>query len=424
MSTESQREEALLSPYRVLDMTEGGYMVGGKILGDLGADVIKIEPPGGSPSRNIGPFYKDIYNPERSLFWFAYNTNKRGITLDTAKADGQDSFKRLVETADIVMESFEPGYLDSLGLGYQSLSEIKPEIILTSITPFGQSGPYAHYKATDIVTMAMGGSMYLCGDPTRAPLRVGYPQAQLHGGAEGAAASMIALWHRLMSGEGQHVDVSTQLCIIQTLMNATAFPHLHKEDLVRRGDRMKAGFTAVRPIFPTKDGYISFMPVAGYVGTASMRAMVDWMKEEGMAPDWMKEKDWESWDILQVALSLDGQKELDAQEEAFVKFFPTHTTQETYEEALKRRILIAPCSTIEHIVANPQLIDRGYFAEVEHPELGATLTYPAVWGKLAETPIGIRRRAPLIGEHNEEIYEKELGMPKDRLILLKQAGVI
>jgi len=129
--------EQLISGYRVVDLTEGGCLVGGKILADLGTDVIKIEPPGGSSSRNIGPFYKDIPDPEKSLFWFAYNANKRGITLDITTADGQALFSRLVKTADIVLESFELGYLDSLGLGYRHLSQVRPEIILTSITPFG-----------------------------------------------------------------------------------------------------------------------------------------------------------------------------------------------------------------------------------------------------------------------------------------------
>ena len=132
-------------------------MVGGKVLGDLGADVIKVEPPGGSPSRNIGPFYHDIPHPEKSLFWFAYCGSKRGITLDITKADGRALLARLAETADIVLESFAPGYLEGLGLGYQALSQINRALVLTSITPFGQEGPYAHYQATDIVSMAPWG---------------------------------------------------------------------------------------------------------------------------------------------------------------------------------------------------------------------------------------------------------------------------
>jgi len=151
-----QKTETLLGGYRALDLTEGGFSVCGKVLGDLGVDVIKIEPPGGSPTRNMGPFYKDIPHPEKSLFWFFLNLNKRSITLDMETADGQDIFKRLVKAADFVLESFEPGYLDKIGLGYPALEQINPRIILASITPFGQTGPYAHYKAPDLIVWALG----------------------------------------------------------------------------------------------------------------------------------------------------------------------------------------------------------------------------------------------------------------------------
>jgi len=172
----------VLGPYRILDLTEGGCMVGARMLGDLGADVIKIEPAGGSPSR-IAPFYKDIPHPGKSLFWFAYNMNKRGITLDISKVDGQEIFKRLVRSTDIVMESFEPGYMNQLGLGYADLSKIKPDLVVTSIIPFGQSGPKAQYKGSDLTAWASGGYLYICGDPDRALTWVSFPQASLLAGA-------------------------------------------------------------------------------------------------------------------------------------------------------------------------------------------------------------------------------------------------
>ena len=142
----SGKEEAFLAPYRVLDLTDERGLFCGKILGDLGADVIKIEKPGGDPVRNIGPFYHDIPDPEKSLFWFAFNTNKRGITLNLEAHDGREIFKRLVKSSDFVIESFEPGYLAGLGLAYSALREINSRLIMVSITPFGQTGPYAHYK--------------------------------------------------------------------------------------------------------------------------------------------------------------------------------------------------------------------------------------------------------------------------------------
>ncbi|MCP4683980.1 MAG: CoA transferase, partial [bacterium] len=183
--------------FRVLDLTDEKGHLCGKILGDFGADVIKIERPGGDPARNRGPFYKDIADPEKSLLWFAFNTSKKGITLDIASNDGQDIFKRLVKTADLVIESFEPGYLDRLGLGYADLEKIKPDIILTSITPFGQTGPHAHYKATDLVGVATGGLARILGDLGRAPVRMSCePQAYCQAGVHGAVGSMVAIYHR------------------------------------------------------------------------------------------------------------------------------------------------------------------------------------------------------------------------------------
>ena len=166
----------MLGPYRVLDLTEGGCMVGGKILADLGADVIKIEPPGGSKSRNIGPYYKDIPDPNKSLYWFAYNTNKRSITLNIEAADGRELFRRLVKDADIVMETFPPGYLGNLDLNYDKLCATKPDIIVASVTPYGQTGPKAHYQGSELTAWASGGCLYVMGDPDRPPVWISFPR--------------------------------------------------------------------------------------------------------------------------------------------------------------------------------------------------------------------------------------------------------
>ena len=180
--------QKLLSPYRVLDLTDEKGLLCGKILGDMGADVIKIERPGGDSARQLGPFYHDDPDPEKSLYWFAFNTNKRGITLNIESADGLDVFKRLVKSADFVVESFAPGHMDRLGIGYRDLEQINPGVILVSITPFGQSGPYVErlYKDTDMILWALGGMMAICGDPDRPPNQISFPHAYLHGGAEAA----------------------------------------------------------------------------------------------------------------------------------------------------------------------------------------------------------------------------------------------
>lgn len=157
----TENQDSLLYPYRILELAGEKCFLCGKILGDMGADVIKIEPPGGDPARSIGPFYQDRPDPERSLYWFAYNANKRGITLNLESEEGKELFKELVKTSDAVIEGFPPGDLEGLGLGYEDLCRLKPNIILTSISPFGQDGPYRDYKGSDMVCWAMGGMMYI-----------------------------------------------------------------------------------------------------------------------------------------------------------------------------------------------------------------------------------------------------------------------
>ena len=156
------KSEGSLSPYRVLDLTDEKGFLCGRIFAEQGADVVKIEPPEGDPARKVGPFYQNIPDPEKSLFWFAYNAGKRGITLNINSQEGQDIIKRLVKTADFLVESFTPGYMEGLGLGYRELEKINPRLIMASITPFGQTGPYAHWKGPDIVPWAMGGYMWMC----------------------------------------------------------------------------------------------------------------------------------------------------------------------------------------------------------------------------------------------------------------------
>ena len=203
-------KEAPLSGYRALDLADERGCFCGKILGDFGVDVIKIERPGGDLARNIGPFYHNIPHPEKSLYWFAFNTSKRGITLDIETSTGGEIFLRLVKGAYFVIESYRPRHMQGLGLGYEVLSQINPRIIMTSITPFGQTGPYRDYQATDLILMALSGLMFTTGDPDRPPLRISVPQAYLHGGVNAAVGTLIAHYYRELTGEGQLVDVSIE----------------------------------------------------------------------------------------------------------------------------------------------------------------------------------------------------------------------
>ncbi|MEE9491309.1 MAG: CoA transferase, partial [Dehalococcoidia bacterium] len=214
---EEKEKPPMLDRYRVLDLTDDRGALCGKTLAELGADVIKVERPGGDPSRNIGPFYQDTPDPEKSLNWFAFNLNKRGITLNIETKDGQEIFKKLVKTADFVIESFSPGYLDKLGLGYSALSEVNPRIILTSITPFGQTGPYSNYNASDLITMSMSGYVYICGDSDRPPVRFSSDQSYYQASLQASVGTLIAHHYRELGGEGQHVDVSIQESMVWTL---------------------------------------------------------------------------------------------------------------------------------------------------------------------------------------------------------------
>ncbi len=414
--------ESCLGPYRVLDLTQGGCLLCGKILSDLGADVIKIERPGGDPTRFVGPFYKDIPDPQKSLFWFAYNCNKRGITLDIESADGREIFKRLVRTADFVIESFAPGYMDSLGLDYSALSEINPRLIMASITPFGQDGPYAHYKASDLITWAMSGFMYLHGDPDRPPVWISFPQGSLAGAADCAAAVMIAHWYRETTGEGQYVDVSVQESAINMLWKVTTWWDIARVNTVRSGDVWQIGSVLIPFCYRCKDGYVSLHLLGGGrpSNVASSAALVRWMDEDGMAPEWLKSFDWvNEFDTAKIT-----QEVVDPVAGTVANFFLTKTKKEIMERALRDRIIVAPVNTAEDIWRNPHLTARDFWIKVEHPELGESLPYCGPFAKMSTTPLKIRRRAPLIGEHNEEVYEQELGLQREELLFLKQSHVI
>lgn len=413
-------EPQMLSAVRVLDLTrEEGYLCG-RILGDLGAEVIKIEPPNGDPGRRFGPFYRDIPHPEKSLHWFAYNANKKGITLKIESADGQEIFRRLAAKADVVVESFPPGTMDQFGLGYEALSRINPAIVMTSISPFGQSGPYAHFKASDIVLMAMGGFMYTCGEPDRAPLRIGFPQAYLFAGSEGAAGTVMALYHRFLRGEGQHVDISAQHSLTGTSTgHGTSFWHMERMILSRAG-KYRVGLSAhakQRQLWPCRDGWVSFQVYGGQAGERSNRAIVEWMDREGFANDDLRAKDWGKFDMHQAT-----QEIMDRIEGPIAEFFLSHTKKELDEGAMKRGLMLYPVCTMADIRHNPQLQARNFWADVVHPELPTSITYPGAWAKCSTHRMPFRR-APLIGEHNVEIY-RELGLSDQELSALKQAGVI
>lgn len=413
---DKKTNDLLLSPYRALDLAnEKGYFCG-KIFADLGMDVIKVEPPEGDPGRNIGPFYRDIPDKNRSLYYFAYNTNKRSITLNIETKDGQEIFRRLVRTADFVIESFAPGYLDEIGLSHSVLTGINPRLIMVSITPFGQTGPYQDWKASDIVAIAMGGLSYKTGSPDRPPARVSVDQAYVMAGAQAAMGAMIAHYYREASGKGQHVDTSMQESVVLSALTVPQAWDLERFIWPRMGGFMPRSGKRVRRLWPCKDGYIAWRLFGGGLGVKT-RALVEWMDSEGQAEELTK-VNWEEVDYLGAA-----PEEFERWQSLFGKFFLTHTKAELCREALAKGIVLFPASTPRDLLEDPQLKARDYWTRVKHPELESTVIYPGPLYKSSEISWDIRR-APLIGEHNAEVYEKGIGLSKEELAILKHGGVI
>jgi crotonobetainyl-CoA:carnitine CoA-transferase CaiB-like acyl-CoA transferase len=416
------RNAGLLSPYRVLDLSNELGFLCGKILGDLGADVIKIEPPGGEPGRRLGPFYGDQPDPEKSLFWFGFNNNKRGITLNLESAKGRELFSQLVAKADFVMETFTPGYLDGLNLGYTTMSKINPRLVLTSITPFGQTGPYSKFKASDIEIMALSGCMSLTGDPDRPPLRVTFPQSYGWTGSYAAMGALIAHYHREQTGEGQQVDVSAQACLLWAFSHAHTFWDLNRHVEKRAGSFMTGRSITgakMRVFWPCQDGYLNFIIYGGEAGRRTNQALVEWMDSKGMAPDFLKQKDWKTFDIAQVS-----QEEIDRMEEPIGDFFKGVTKAEFFKEVVKRQMLGYPVASVKEIFADPQHEARHFWQTIEHPELQISIDYPGGFARFSDGACRIWRRAPLIGEHNQEIYGQELGMSPAEIAELQKQGVI
>jgi crotonobetainyl-CoA:carnitine CoA-transferase CaiB-like acyl-CoA transferase len=416
----------MLSCYRILDLTDEKGFICGRALSDFGAEVIKIERPGGDPSRHIGPFYHDTPDPEKNLFWFAFNANKKGITLDIEKPEGQELFKKMVKSADVVLESFAPGYLDKLGLGYNALSQINPGIILTSITGFGQEGPYRDFKDPDIVVRALGGMVYTVGYDDRPPLTPGYHQTFLPGAMYGAVGTMIALTQRASTGKGQHVDASAQQAMVIICSAEIEGPWaLFRQILTRHGRaravvQLKGGAVFYNPLlWECKDGDIAFNLMLNQTSARTNQSMMETIKQEAIDIGFLANWDWnkKAWKDMTL-------EQANKTVAIVGEFFKKHTKAELLQLAIDKRFQLGPSNDAEDILRHPQLEARGFWKEIEHPELGTSLKYPG--GAVVSTQgyCGIRKRAPLIGEHNAEVYRELLGIPAKELKSLRDRGVI
>ncbi len=403
-----------LDGVRVIEVGDESGALAGKILGDLGADVIKVEPPGGDLRARRAPFLGGARDPERSLPWLALHTSKRGVTLDLESERGRELFARLAAQADVVLETEGRAAFEARGIGFERLREEHAGLVWCSVTPFGGDGPYAGYRGGDLVVVAMGGNAAMTGDPDRPPVRCALPTAFYHAGPEAVIGILMALLGREEGGRGQHVDVSLQECQLQTLLSQPGQFAVHQRLSKRTGGKL--GRT--REIWPTRDGWVTFGLRGGPARIPNLLATVQYMDECGMAPDWLREMDWSSYDPNALE-----EGDLGRLEGAFAAFFAARTMRELYEEALKRRILLAPCNDAREIVEHPQLRERELFVTLEYPELGAAIEHPDFFAKMEPRPIHVSRRAPHIGEHNAEVLGA-LGLGTQELEGLAREGVL
>lgn len=414
----------MLDGIRVLDLASSGATACGKFLGDMGADVIKVEPPGGDLSRNTGPFYHHKRNPERSLYWWAYNTSKRGITLDLSTAKGRSLLGSLVEVSDVLVESYGPGYLESLDISYEWLSNINPRLILTRISPFGQHGPYREFKASDIVCMAMSGCLYLTGDPDRRPVTISLPHAFAIAGAEASAATAVALFDRENTGKGQWIDVSVQQVLFVSSHDAWPWWAMSRRVLERAGPLRKRPQAGVvfRQIWPCKDGYVTWVWYGGLMGAQGNAKMVELMERDGVDVGFLKDTDWR-----QFSFDRTTQAEVDRREEATLHYFSRHTRSELSALAFEHNLMLYTVATAEDILTNQastQLEARGFWIDLKHEDVESTVKYCGPWIRATATPVHVSRRAPMVGEHNQEVYQELLGLTEEALTELRSSTVI
>ena len=406
---------------RVLELADEKGQFCGKLMADLGADVIKIEPPGGQHTRLVGPFLDDIPHRERSLSFWHYNTSKRGITLNLEHRDGQALLRRLVPTADILLETYPPGYLPALGLGYDVLSSLNPRLIVCSLTPFGQTGPWRDFLSADLVQLAAGGQMSCCGYdpqdvPEAPPIAPGGGNAWHIGSHFAYMAILAAVYYRDMTGEGQYIDASIhEACALTTEAAGTTYIYTGK--VVQRHTGRAASLDQSEPTqFQTQDGlWVNTTRTGFNLTPARLQRLATMLDQYGLAQDLLDEK-YQNLATIQANLRHIG--------EVLEHFFANVPQEESWRAGQENGLPWGGVRSMDEIINDEHLRDRGFFTEVEHPELGHRFIYPGGAATYNGSPWRISRRAPLIGEHNEEIFCGELGVQKAELTLLAESGVI
>ena len=404
--TSKEEKEGLFQGIRVLDFADEKASFCSKLLADMEANVIKVEKPGGDSSREIRPFLEKSFNKERSLFFYYHNTNKLGITLDIEKDEGKKIFFRLLRKTDVVVETFQPGYLKKLDLGFDVLSDINSRLILVSVTGFGQNGPRCQYKSCDLVASAFGGQMFVSGSSLTPPLKPFGEQSFYVASLFAAIGILLALRKRIQSGKGEHIDISSQESIVSTLDHVMVRYFYEKVVQKRQGN---LSWNNSFFILPCKDGHIHLTI------STQWETLVEWIAGEGMAEDLTDEK-WkdEGYRLRNIKHIID----------ILQKWTRTHSAQELFELGQQMRFPWAKVYSPKEVLNSPQLKAREFFIDVDHPELGMTLGYPGLPFKLNPLMLKRWKRAPLIGEDNIQIYEKELGLSKEELKRLFSLKII
>ncbi len=407
--TDTLLSEGPLTDVRVIDLTSliaGPYCT--KLLADHGADVIKIEPPGtGDPARRLGPFAGDDPNIEKSGLFAYLNTNKRGITLNLESEGGRDCLRRLVATADLVVESFVPGVMAGLGLDYVALRALRPGIVLVSISNFGQTGPYRHFTGSELTLHAMGAEMHSVGIETREPLKQGGSSSLFQAGAMAAVGAMAGLSSARLQGIGQWVDVAimeTHLASADRRVPALLayqFSGRLTERVAESGEGFPGG------VYVCADGYVDL-----FGGVSYWSRVVEML---GNPPQLLDPK----WTQPGAQADADLRDEF---HETFYEWLFARSKSEVFEAAHAARVPCAPLFTMEDVLNDPGFAARGVWEEVDHPVMGRVRmpSRPMLWSK---TPWSIRRAAPLLGQHTVEVL-KAAGYSREEISMLGEAGCL
>jgi len=399
----------ILSDIKVLELAHslsGAFCA--KLLADQGANTVKVEPPGwGDPARREPPFINGIPDPDSSTIFLAFNTNKRGITLDIEQLQGRELLLRLVADADVLIESYPPGHLESLDLGYQVLRETNAKLVVSSITYFGQTGPYRDYQGGDLVVQALGGFLNaVTGSADRPPMGTTLEQMEITAARNGAIAIMAALLQRRQSGEGQQIDLSTMEAAVST-PSGLIQPYSFTGRSPKRGG--SDGNVMDGMHLPTKDGEVT-LTTAG-TGGRPMEAWSEFLEEPRLldpkfATRPSRLENWKELHTL-VAPKLALWNNLDLM-----------------HETMARGLVIGLVQNPQQVVDSPHLAERGYFVEIDHPEAGS-LKYPSPGFLMdEENPMEGSKSAPTLGEHNSEILGGELGLSAEELGQLRASQII